>query len=84
MKIPCPCCGYTTLPAPAGLYEICPVCYWEDDPLQREDSAYTAGANGISLNTARRNYTLFGACEKSLQPFVRAPLPQEVPGRGSR
>ncbi len=27
---PCPCCGYKTLKE-RGQYEICSVCYWEDD-----------------------------------------------------
>jgi len=26
----CPCCGYLTLPE-RGAYDICPVCFWEDD-----------------------------------------------------
>jgi cysteine-rich CPCC protein len=31
----CPCCGYLTLPA-RGEYDICPVCFWEDDDPQEE------------------------------------------------
>lgn len=27
---PCPCCGYMTLDR-RGAYDICPVCFWEDD-----------------------------------------------------
>jgi hypothetical protein len=30
-KHKCPCCGYHTLKA-KGKYDICPVCFWEDDP----------------------------------------------------
>ena len=30
MKYKCFCCGYLTLPA-RGEFEICPVCFWEDD-----------------------------------------------------
>jgi hypothetical protein len=26
----CPCCGYYTLDGRGG-YDICPVCFWEDD-----------------------------------------------------
>ena len=26
----CPCCGFLTLPSRGG-YDICPVCFWEDD-----------------------------------------------------
>ncbi len=30
MKYKCFCCGYTTLDSRGG-YDICPVCFWEDD-----------------------------------------------------
>ncbi|MBQ6093927.1 MAG: hypothetical protein IJL09_00855, partial [Lachnospiraceae bacterium] len=29
-KFRCPCCGFYTLEE-VGTYEVCPVCYWEDD-----------------------------------------------------
>lgn len=29
-KCVCPCCGYLTLVERGG-YDICPVCFWEDD-----------------------------------------------------
>ena len=29
-KFTCPCCGYLTLNE-RGAYDICPVCFWEDD-----------------------------------------------------
>ncbi len=31
-KYTCPCCGYKTL-AGSGNYDLCPICYWEDDSL---------------------------------------------------
>lgn len=49
----CPCCGELTLES-VGHYEICPLCNWEDDPLQREQPDREGGANGDSLNQARR------------------------------
>lgn len=55
MKYPCPCCGYLTFDgALCGTFEICPVCYWEDDNIQNNDPTYDGGANGISLNIARK------------------------------
>jgi anaerobic ribonucleoside-triphosphate reductase len=39
-----------------GSYEICPVCNWEDDPVQEEDPSYGGGANVMSLNEARKAY----------------------------
>ncbi len=79
MQSLCPCCGCRSLQAPPGLYEICPVCFWEDDPRQRENPAYAGGANGLSLVEARENYARFGACEERLLPLVRPPLPEEQP-----
>ena len=49
---PCPVCG-TLVDGQAESYEICPVCGWEDDPVQREDPAYTGGANAPALAGAR-------------------------------
>ena len=51
----CPCCGqhYFT---EKNAYEICPVCGWEDDPVQRRDPDFAGGANACSLNEARREY----------------------------
>ena len=76
-KFRCPCCGYYTLPS-AGAYDICPVCFWEDDPVQEDDPDYPGGANDLSLNECRRNYELYGACEQRFSERVRKPLPEEI------
>ena len=40
-KYKCPCCGFYTFDEkPDGNYDICPVCFWEDDPIQAEDIEY--------------------------------------------
>lgn len=40
-KYKCPCCGFYTFDEkPNGNYDICPVCFWEDDPIQLEDNEY--------------------------------------------
>lgn len=83
MKFPCPCCGWYTLDHEAdGSYDICPVCYWEDDPVQLEEPDCEGGANRLSLNQSRRNYREFGACEERLIPFTRDPFPDERGQRG--
>lgn len=51
----CPCCGKYRLDE-IGKYEICPVCQWEDDPLQRKDPTFAGGANKLSLEEARAEY----------------------------
>ncbi|MCR5769079.1 MAG: EAL domain-containing protein [Lachnospiraceae bacterium] len=45
----CPVCGQTVF-TEAGKYEICDVCGWEDDPMQRGDPNLAGGANKLSLN----------------------------------
>jgi hypothetical protein len=51
--LPCPCCGSRVLEE-LGVYEICDVCGWEDDPVQSADLSYAGGANSLSLSAARK------------------------------
>ncbi|EGN7764477.1 hypothetical protein ISN88_004608, partial [Escherichia coli] len=37
-------------------YEICPICGWEDDPVQSADPDFSGGANSPSLNEAKRAF----------------------------
>jgi hypothetical protein len=74
----CPCCGYLTIAEPGG-YEICPVCDWEDDPVQADDPLYGGGANEESLSEARANFAAFGAIAKEYISRVRLPKPDEIP-----
>lgn len=79
MKYPCPCCRHFTFEhVPDGSFDICPVCFWEDDPIQLGDSHFAGGANRVSLEQARINYKEFGACEKELLPYVRKPTSDEI------
>ncbi|WP_433180621.1 CPCC family cysteine-rich protein [Actinoallomurus sp. CA-150999] len=75
---PCPCCGYHTLDE-RGMYEICPVCFWEDDGQDEHDADEVRGGpnRGLSLTQARRNFATFGASERRRLPNVRDPLPEE-------
>lgn len=79
MSFPCPCCHYLTIEEPAG-YEICPVCFWEDDGQGDEDAReIRGGPNGsMSLCSARDNFARFGACEERFRSNVRAPSPNEI------
>jgi len=82
-KYQCLCCGYYTINEGPGLYEICPVCFWEDDPIQRNDEEFWGGANVPSLREARMNYKKYGACDENGLKYVRPPLPDEMkPGGG--
>lgn len=71
---PCSCCGYLTLQEPThASYEICPICFWEDDPVQFSDPDFAGGANRVSLRQAQANFTEFGACKREVLPDVRLP-----------
>ena len=79
MKYSCPCCGYYTFEnRPDGSYDICPVCFWEDDPIQLKNPDYEGGANRLSLNQARKNFLEFRACEKEMIVFTRKPNSDEM------
>jgi hypothetical protein len=80
----CPCCGYLTL-GERGAFEICSVCFWEDDGQDEHDAdVVRGGPNGrLSLSDARRNFDLVGACEERHTAHVRAPETNEVPADGS-
>jgi hypothetical protein len=52
-ELPCPCCGFLTLEGEYGSYVICPVCNWEDDPVQLANPSSGGGANSQSLAAAQ-------------------------------
>jgi len=63
----CPCCNSKTLHG-RGCFELCPVCYWEDDGM---DPSLPSGRT--SLEQARLNFRQFGACEERWIRHVRPP-----------
>lgn len=80
MSYPCPCCKYLTFDEePNGSFEICPVCFWEDDNVQNEDPSYDGGANGICLKEAKENFAKYCAIKKEYSSKVRKPLSEELP-----
>jgi Cysteine-rich CPCC len=77
-RYPCPCCGYQTLEEPPGCYDICPICFWEDDPIQRRDPWYAGGANDPSLVEAQQNYQRYGAKMEGYDDVVRGVQSDDV------
>lgn len=75
---PCPCCGFKTLPERGG-YDICPVCFWEDDGQDDHDAGdIRGGPNGtLSLSQARQNFAVYGASERRFVSKVRPPSEEE-------
>ena len=68
-KYQCPCCEHYTLNEQAdNTFQLCPVCYWEDDGVQLNDPEYEGGANKVSRNQARINFKKMASvsyCSKS-------------------
>jgi Cysteine-rich CPCC len=79
LPLRCPCCGCKTL-SKRTAFEICEVCFWEDDGQDDGDvDENRGGPNGsLSLAEARANYLRFGACEEKMIENVRPPRPDEL------
>jgi len=65
----CPCCGYRTIGERGG-YEICQVCFWEDDGGNDLDAH--SGPNHMTLREARDNFERLGAVTERELAFVLA------------
>ena len=77
-KVTCYCCGYKTLTEGPDEYDICPVCYWEDDGSGFIGEDSTSNINGgMRLSEAQRNYEKFGAYDPKFRDKVRSPNADE-------
>jgi Cysteine-rich CPCC len=74
---PCPCCGHLVFDESSGSYNICPICFWEDDGLQLAYPMMEGGANSNSLIQCQRDYAVVGACEPRFVGKVRSAEPGE-------
>lgn len=59
---PCPCCGYRTI-GTRGEYQICKVCFWEDDGSDEPDRH--SGPNHMTLAEARQTFARLGAVSEA-------------------
>src|ERR1700685_465375 len=75
---PCPCCGFNVFADPTGSYDICPICFWEDDNVQLAFPDLAGGANKCSLIEGQQNFAAFGVCEMRFKSRVRAPNASDV------
>ncbi|WP_142533941.1 CPCC family cysteine-rich protein [Saccharicrinis carchari] len=70
----CPCCGYNSFDPKKRLeLEICPICFWEDDPLQFNDPHLEFSGNLVSLSQAQQNYTHSGASHEDMKRYCQKP-----------
>lgn len=77
MRYTCPCCGYRTLDSQPGSYDICPICSWEDDPIQLASPDYAGGANTLSLIDAQKNFLTIGVSNEKFLDRVKKPSGSE-------
>ena len=68
-RFQCPCCDFYTLEQ-RGAYDVCPVCYWEDDGQDLDRVDEVSAPNHITLRQARRNFVRYGACDQSAVSLV--------------
>ncbi|PQJ10884.1 hydrolase [Flavipsychrobacter stenotrophus] len=76
----CACCGYYTL-GEGSIYDICPVCFWEDCAVQNEDPDDSGGPNHVSLKEAKANYKQYEVVELQFKEHVRKPTEEEMKPR---
>ncbi len=58
----CPCCEYYSIGfGEEGLWDICPVCFWENGG---------DGPNHMTLEEARKNFNQIGAIDKKALEFI--------------
>ena len=79
-KYKCPCCGYFTFEKKERTYDICPVCFWEDDPEQFANPTLHSAANHYSLAEAKVNFKHYASCDPELKKYVRGPKKDELHG----
>ncbi|MFE4709569.1 CPCC family cysteine-rich protein [Paenibacillus sp. NPDC056722] len=65
----CPCCEFKTLPI-KGEYEICLVCFWEDDGNTYLN--YYSSPNHMTLAHARENFVEYGAVNETSLQFLQS------------
>jgi hypothetical protein len=77
-RLPCPGCGFLVFDQSPGSCDICPICFWEDDPVQLRFPNFAGGANKPSLMEAQHNFAEFGACEIRHLQHVRPPTAEDI------
>lgn len=83
-RFPCVCCGHLVMPEKAGSFDICPICFWEDDIVQLAFPMLAGGANAVSLYAGQMSYQKVGASEIRFVKEVRRTGPLEVQEEGWR
>ncbi len=65
----CPCCDYFTLERRAS-FDVCFICYWEDDGQDLDEVDRVSDPNHITLRQARENFRDCGASDRAAVSLV--------------
>ena len=71
----CPCCGYRTLKR-AGVMELCPVCWWEDDGQEDADATEVRLTVNGDAEPARGTDALSGVRRRAPPVFASRRRPE--------
>lgn len=77
VRFPCPCCGHLVFDEPPGSYDICGICFWEDDAVQLRWPDWAGGANRPSLIEALQAYVELCTKEFRFTSLVHQPTDDE-------
>jgi hypothetical protein len=69
---------------PPASYEICAICFWEDDAVQLRWPDWAGGANKPSLEDAQAAYAENGAIEPRLKRHVKPAAEGDIRDEGWR
>lgn len=75
-KYTCFICGFRTLDERCD-WEICPVCFWEDDILVTTEDRTSPANRGMLVSTAQANFIRHGAVHPEFVSNVRPPTSGE-------
>ena len=80
----CDCCDYFTIPEGCD-YEICQVCFWEQDWQGVSDPSEPSCANhGLTLQEGRKNFLDIGCCAPQFKSNVVTASGREQYRHGAR
>lgn len=82
-KYPCPCCGYLVFDEAPGSFDICPICYWEDEAMQLR-YPHERGANRVTLVEAQMNYEACGCGDLNNKKLVRKATKEDLKDKSWR
>jgi hypothetical protein len=81
-RFQCVCCDYYTV-VDRHSFEVCQVCYWEDDGSTMAQLDQESRSNHMTLRAARKSFEAIGAIDQSAVSLVasasgRASLRREL------